>query len=165
MNNEEMQAMINCARKNKRFFVEAVWTRFFPAVKQVRKWIDEGIIGDVVGYDGSFGINMPSPKDAPRIWVNNQGGGATLDLGIYTLHMLPMLFGVKIPKIKAIGSLGSLPPFFWPLRPPFFSTKRNGKTQRVTWIVLPQPYSHMDQSNMDWFMWICGPIPTMNGIS
>ncbi len=41
----EVKAMIDCARRNRRFLLEGIWTRYFPAILQCKKWIDDGKIG------------------------------------------------------------------------------------------------------------------------
>ena len=47
INSHELQEMLDCARKNKVFFMEAVWTRFFPMVERIKQLIGEDGIGDV----------------------------------------------------------------------------------------------------------------------
>mmetsp|Transcript_87707 Transcript_87707/g.107483 ORF Transcript_87707/g.107483 Transcript_87707/m.107483 type:complete len:236 (+) Transcript_87707:106-813(+) len=81
-------------------------TRFFPATIQVREWINDGSIGDIINVDCNFGVKMPSINDAPRLWENKLGGGALLDIGIYNIAALTMIFGPQMPdEIKCIGNI------------------------------------------------------------
>ncbi|ETO08936.1 trans-1,2-dihydrobenzene-1,2-diol dehydrogenase [Reticulomyxa filosa] len=107
MNSKEMKECIAAARENKRYLLEGVWTRFFPAVQQSREWFNEGVIGELVCFEGNFGVQMESPSATSRLWTNHLGGGALLDLGIYTLHHLPLWFGERYPtRIVAAGLVG-----------------------------------------------------------
>eukprot|EP00486_Rosalina_sp_Unknown_P003463 CAMPEP_0201567828 /NCGR_PEP_ID=MMETSP0190_2-20130828/8511_1 /ASSEMBLY_ACC=CAM_ASM_000263 /TAXON_ID=37353 /ORGANISM="Rosalina sp." /LENGTH=172 /DNA_ID=CAMNT_0047988251 /DNA_START=24 /DNA_END=539 /DNA_ORIENTATION=+ len=68
MNASETSEMIEAARKNNRFLMEGMWTRFFPAYRKARELIQNGEIGDIIHYYGDFGVLMPSAKDVPRLW-------------------------------------------------------------------------------------------------
>ena len=41
INARELDEMVACARKNGVFFMEAVWTRFFPLIEQLRPYFSE----------------------------------------------------------------------------------------------------------------------------
>ena len=108
MNVAETSEMVEAARKNNKFLMEAMWTRFFPAYRKARELIENGVIGDIRHYYGDFGIAMPSPDDAPRIWLNKLGGGGILDIGCYPINPLSWIFGPKLPK--KINSTGIIDP-------------------------------------------------------
>ena len=103
MNKREVEEMIAAAQANKRFLMEAIWTRFTPAFNRVRQLISERTIGDIVSYKGNFSWLIT----APRLWSIEMGGGGLLDLGVYNLHYLPALFGAqnRPETVKAIASL------------------------------------------------------------
>ena len=46
INARELDEMVACARKNGVFFMEAVWTRFFPLIEQLRPYFSEDGIGE-----------------------------------------------------------------------------------------------------------------------
>ncbi|HRL14128.1 MAG TPA: Gfo/Idh/MocA family oxidoreductase, partial [Aggregatilineales bacterium] len=46
MNAAEARAMIDAARSNQKFLMEAMWTRFMPSVVKLRELIAEGVIGE-----------------------------------------------------------------------------------------------------------------------
>lgn len=104
MNAKETQSMIDAAHKNQCFLMEAMWTRFFPAIKKVRQLIKEDAIGEIVSFYNGFGVLMPSASEVPRLWEKQLGGGAILDLGCYTVNPLTWIFGPRMPsKIAAAG--------------------------------------------------------------
>lgn len=81
--------------------MEAVWTRFVPAMKRVIEYIQESRIGDVMSIDVDYGFDgecAPARLKDPTL-----AGGALFDLGTYAVH-LGTLFSHKnphpaIPKI------------------------------------------------------------------
>ena len=62
---------IAVARKEKRFLMEAMWTRFMPALHQAMAWIDEGAIGEVRMVQANFGFRY----DAAPLFDPELGGG------------------------------------------------------------------------------------------
>eukprot|EP01084_Bolivina_argentea_P101267 181595_1 len=99
----ETKEMVETARRNKRFLMEAMWTRFFPAYRKVRELINNNSIGTVISFYADFGREI-TQTDSPRLYDNKLGGGSVLDLGCYVINPLSMLFGCKMPsQIKAVG--------------------------------------------------------------
>jgi predicted dehydrogenase len=88
----QAKALVRTARDKKLFLMEAVWTRFFPISIKIREMVRSGEIGHVYrvfadlslncdgGGDGTFNID-----DSHRLINPDLAGGATLDLGIYSL--------------------------------------------------------------------------------
>lgn len=103
MNLREAEQVVGLARENKLFLMEAMWTRFMPALAEVRRIIATGEIGEVHQLHADFGI--ASTLD-PGHRVNNRdlGGGALLDLGIYPLSMASALLG-PIADVQAQAML------------------------------------------------------------
>jgi len=101
MNAKQTRRMIASARKQGVFLMEAMWTRFFPAVIQVRNKLTSGAIGKVLAIEADFGIHFKvGPKH--RIFNPVLGGGALLDLGIYPVSFASMVFGVQPKKIVSV---------------------------------------------------------------
>eukprot|EP01083_Nonionella_stella_P035200 96157_1 len=106
INERQTQQMVDAARQNNTFLMEAMWTRFFPAYRKARELITSGVIGDVIQYYDDFGVTVPPKEQAPRMWDNELGGGALLDLGCYPLNPLSWVFGGQMPiKITVDGVL------------------------------------------------------------
>lgn len=107
MDAEEAAEMIRVARENNVFLMEAMWTRFLPSVVQVRKWLDEGAIGDVHMVTANFGFNIGWDPES-RLLNKRLGGGALLDAGIYPISFASMVFGQQPNMIQSSSHIGTL---------------------------------------------------------
>ncbi|MPC12429.1 Trans-1,2-dihydrobenzene-1,2-diol dehydrogenase [Portunus trituberculatus] len=59
MNVRETRQLIQTAQECGVFFMEAVWSRFFPAYKELSRRLKDGEIGEVVQVIASFGQDLP----------------------------------------------------------------------------------------------------------
>lgn len=84
INAADTEELIEIAGKNRTFLMEAMWTKFLPATKKVREWIDGGRIGKVLHIRADFGYYKEFDINS-RVWDPNLGGGALLDVGIYPI--------------------------------------------------------------------------------
>jgi predicted dehydrogenase len=85
------------------FAMEAMWTRFQPAVVRLRELIAEGAIGEVRSVQADLGVQRDfDPTD--RLFAKELGGGALLDLGVYVVSFAQMLLGDP-DTVAATGSL------------------------------------------------------------
>jgi dihydrodiol dehydrogenase / D-xylose 1-dehydrogenase (NADP) len=103
MNAREAAATIALAREKKLFFLEGMWTRFFPAVRHVRALLEQSAIGEVQNVNADMGFVFD--KDNDRVWKRSMGGGALLDIGIYPLAFLTLALGSTPEKVTAVGKL------------------------------------------------------------
>jgi predicted dehydrogenase len=85
-NAAQAEALIALARARGVFLMEALWTRYLPALRQAEAWLVEGRIGRVRSIQSSFGFNVPFDP-AHRIFAPALAGGALLDIGIYNLSL------------------------------------------------------------------------------
>ena len=81
--------------------LQAMWTRFFPAVVELRKQIEQGAIGQVKCVKASFCMK----STAQRLTDPKLGGGAVLDVGVYVVSFATMIFGEKPESVHASGWL------------------------------------------------------------
>jgi predicted dehydrogenase len=95
------QAIADEARSRRVFAMEAMWTRFQPAVVRGRELLAEGAIGDVLSVQVDLGIT-PEFDPADRLFAPELGGGALLDLGCYVVSFAQMLFGAP-QTVHAVG--------------------------------------------------------------
>lgn len=100
VNTNQAKALKECAEKNGRFLMEAMWTRFLPAIKEVKAMIGRGEIGKVMGFQADF-CYRETPESCPILFDNKIAGGSLLDVGIYPLHLAAFLFGTETEEIKA----------------------------------------------------------------
>lgn len=105
INVRDSQELIDCARREKVFLMEAMWTRFLPPIVQVRDWLARGLIGEprMVMADFCFRTDW---NPASRALNPQLGGGALLDVGIYPLSFASMVFGGAPLKITGQCHLG-----------------------------------------------------------
>jgi predicted dehydrogenase len=74
------------------FVMEAMWTRFQPAIVRLRELIADGAIGDVMAVQADLGAQHPSSPD-DRFYNPALGGGALFDLSVYPISFAQMVLG------------------------------------------------------------------------
>lgn len=82
---------------------QAIWSRCFPVHAEVRRLLAERALGEVKLVKAYFG----SPQlHVPRSVQKELGGGALLDIGVYCLQFVLMVFNGERPQsIQATGVL------------------------------------------------------------
>ncbi len=106
VNAGEAKAMIDCARANGRFLMDAFWTRFFPAMAKLRGLLAEGAIGDVMLVQADFGYRTPGIDPHSRLYNPDLAGGALLDVGSYCVQLASMVYGKQPRDISSQATLG-----------------------------------------------------------
>ena len=104
MNSAEVAEMVECARSQKQFLMEAMWTHCFPAMAKVRELVSEGAIGKVRLLEAKFCFRSPWDPGG-RLLNPELGGGALLDVGVYTVALAHMVLGPP-SRIVAMAHLG-----------------------------------------------------------
>lgn len=105
VNRHEAQRVLQAAKDNNAFYMEAVWSRFLPTFKQLKCWLDAGEIGTVSTVTANFGISrLADPSH--RLFNQSIAGGALLDVGIYPITLAQCVFNRPPSLIKAIGRIG-----------------------------------------------------------
>jgi predicted dehydrogenase len=105
VNAAELEKLIELAREKNVFMMEAMWTRFLPAIVKVREWIQQGCIGEVKQVRAEFGFQSEwNPQG--RLLNPELGGGALLDAGIYPISFAAMIFGAKPIHISSTAEIG-----------------------------------------------------------
>jgi len=104
LNSAELTELLNLAREKKLFFMEAMWTKTLPHFLQVKKWFDEGRIFKIKMIKADFVNIVPfAPND--RLFKPELGGGALLDLGVYTLNLVMAFLGNNPMQIHAYANM------------------------------------------------------------
>ncbi len=106
VNAPDTEEVIGIAREKKLFLMEAMWTRFLPAIVKTREWIKKGAIGEILMFKGDFGFRRISEPEG-RLLNPNLAGGALLDVGIYPVSFASMLFGTQPSEILSMAHIGS----------------------------------------------------------
>lgn len=86
-----------------RFAMEAMWTRFQPAIVRMCELIGDGAIGEVQSVQADLGVRASTdPED--RFFNPVLGGGALFDVGVYPISFAQMVLG-KPSSVRAHGVL------------------------------------------------------------
>ncbi|QGH68400.1 Gfo/Idh/MocA family protein [Pseudactinotalea sp. HY158] len=95
--------LVAAARAAGTFVMEAMWTRFQPAVVRLRQLIADGAIGEVRNVQAELGVSRPlDPRD--RTFALDLGGGTILDLGVYVVSFAHLVLGAP-DRVSVSGSL------------------------------------------------------------
>jgi len=105
-NAAQARDVIEAARRQSVFCMEAMWTRFLPHMVEARRLIAEGAIGDIVHVSADFG-GSPEYDPNDRNFNPELAGGALLDLGVYPINFIHDMLGAPSAPgdIKALGAL------------------------------------------------------------
>ena len=105
INAADTAELVACAREEGVFLMEAMWTRFLPAIVKVRELIAEGKIGEVQMVKADFCFRSGWNPEG-RLLNPALGGGGLLDVGIYPVALSHMVFGGPPADIKSTAHLG-----------------------------------------------------------
>ncbi|KAK3946171.1 NAD(P)-binding protein [Diplogelasinospora grovesii] len=90
----QARKLVEKAKEKNVFFMEAVWTRYFPLSIKVRELVKSGVVGPIYRVIADLSFNKDKPDgtvdfaDSHRIVNMDLAGGALLDFGIYSLTWL-----------------------------------------------------------------------------
>ncbi|MDH8676768.1 Gfo/Idh/MocA family oxidoreductase [Fusibacter bizertensis] len=98
MNFKEAKEVIELAQRKELFVMEALWTLFLPTIQEVKRKITTGTIGNLQKIKCSFGFKNEGPSEG-RLLNPSLGGGALLDIGIYTVMITNYLMGVNYKEM------------------------------------------------------------------
>ncbi len=105
VNARQAHDLIDLSRKNNVFLMEALWTRYLPIYAQVREWLADGVIGEVLFMHSTFGFKFPFDPEG-RLWNPGLAGGALLDLGVYNIAISQWIMGADPHSFTADGLVG-----------------------------------------------------------
>ncbi len=92
INKREAEEMVNAAKENDTFLMEAFWTMFQPSFNRAMEIVKSGELGKLKIVRSDFAFNAPFDENK-RLYNIKLGGGSLLDIGIY-------------PVFAALTSLG-----------------------------------------------------------
>ncbi|CAJ1328260.1 unnamed protein product, partial [Effrenium voratum] len=104
VNAAEAKELVELARSKGLFLMEAMWTRFFPAIRKAREILDSGVLGTVCNVQADFGFVGPSDP-GHRLLDPQVAGGGMLDIGCYLVQAATMAFGPSMPSVKGSAVL------------------------------------------------------------
>lgn len=80
------------------FCGEAMWIRFMPMYRILAEYIQKGAIGCVHNITCSLGYDL---RQKERLTKPELAGGALLDLGVYPINLISMIYGSEPPLIAS----------------------------------------------------------------
>jgi predicted dehydrogenase len=96
----QAREMIDAAERAGVKLMEAFMYRLHPLWVEVRRLIDDGVIGDLLAIQSFFSYFNVDPEDIRNIVAF--GGGALFDVGCYPVNMSRMLFGAEPSTVKSV---------------------------------------------------------------
>jgi len=107
INADQAEAVVALARKTRCFLMEAMWTRFLPAIEKARQLLADSAIGDVRIVSADFGFRAPFDPQS-RLFDPHLGGGALLDVGVYLVSLASMVLGppARVTSMAHLGRTG-----------------------------------------------------------
>ncbi|MCC6483511.1 MAG: Gfo/Idh/MocA family oxidoreductase [Armatimonadetes bacterium] len=107
VNFAEAEQMVETARKQKRFLMEAMWTRFLPVMERARQMVSEGAIGELRMLQADFGFRAGWDPSG-RLLNPQLAGGGLLDVGVYTVSLASWFLGAPehIASLAHLGQTG-----------------------------------------------------------
>ena len=112
VNHAEAMAIMEAARRNDVFLMEAFMYRCHPQVAKLVKLLREKAIGEVRLIQATFGFDAGFNPEG-RLFKNSLGGGGILDVGCYPTSISRLIAGVAMGKdfaepveVTAVGHLG-----------------------------------------------------------
>lgn len=102
MNAAEAAEVVDFARKQGLFMMEAMWTRHLPLFVKLRQMLDEQILGEIRLVQADFAFYTPfNPKG--RLFAPELGGGALLDAGIYPVSLASFIYGKQPQQVASFA--------------------------------------------------------------
>lgn len=93
---KDFYPVVETARAEGRFFMEAMWTKFNPSFCRALEWAESGRIGKMKYLRADFCLDAPYNPES-RLYNPVLGGGALLDVGIYPVTCAVMFGGKRKP--------------------------------------------------------------------
>lgn len=101
INASETEEMIEAAQQNNAFLMEAMWNRFLPCYRQALDMIRGGELGEIRHVDVNFSF-MAAYDPSHRLFDPMNGGGAMLDVGVYTLAACTEVYQMEPEYMHAL---------------------------------------------------------------
>ena len=104
LNAREGERMMAEARRRNVFLMEAMWTYFFPAMEGVRRWLQDGRLGDIYLVKADFCFRIDYDPEF-RLFNPGLGGGALLDVGVYAIALAQAVFQEAPSAVRSAAHL------------------------------------------------------------
>ena len=95
---KEAEEMFKAAQENDVLLMEAFMYRFQPFVIELKRMLDDGIIGDIKEINANFAFDVTDRPNNLRLNAE-MDGGALNDIGCYTVNISRYLMGSQPKKV------------------------------------------------------------------
>lgn len=95
---KEAEEMFKAAQDNNVLLMEGFMYRFQPFVIELKRMLDDGIIGDIKEINSNFAFDVTDRPDNLRLNAEMHGG-ALNDIGCYTVNISRYLMGSQPKKV------------------------------------------------------------------
>lgn len=102
INAQQTEELVKLSQATQCVFQEALWSRFMPCFATVKQWIANGEIGHVQYITSQIGFPFLE-RENHRLNNSLLGGGAILDLGVYSVSLSQFLLGEHPLLVQAMG--------------------------------------------------------------
>jgi predicted dehydrogenase len=92
LNARQAREVIAVARERRLFCMEAMWMRCNPLIRRAKQWVDDGRIGALRSVTVDLSVLFPYDP-THRLYDLAVGGGAMLDLGVYSTTFAHLFLG------------------------------------------------------------------------
>ena len=100
VNAAEARELARVAKENNVFLMEAMWSRFLPAVKEAVRIAKSGELGEIRSVSADFCYLLGKDEDN-KLLIDSMAGGSLLDVGVYCLHFADLVLGRKPKTVSA----------------------------------------------------------------
>ena len=100
-NAAEAEEVFALAKEKAVFCMEAMWSRFLPTNIEMKRVLDEGVIGEVKYAEFAIGWQAPNGPRS-RFYQKELGGGAAYDLLVYCYELAEFYLG-KPKKVENVS--------------------------------------------------------------
>lgn len=100
LNSADAREVFALAEEKGVFAMEAMWSRFLPAVVKAREWIHSGRIGEPIYATSAIGFKAEENPNN-RYYSKALGGGAAFDLTVYDYEILTFLIDRPASVVSA----------------------------------------------------------------
>ena len=92
VNQKQVRNMVKVGQEERRFLMEAFWSKFNPSIKECLSLVENGKIGEVNYVNADFSFYRDDPNDS-RMLNMDLAGGSLLDMGVYPVFLAYSIFG------------------------------------------------------------------------
>jgi len=99
---EASEVLDYCERKNVQV-AAGLMMRFGTQVRNMKKAVAEGHIGQIVSGYSQFTLWLPGESGNWRIHKSLAGGGCMMDMGVHTIDLVEYITGMKIVEVASMN--------------------------------------------------------------